>query len=114
MIEICVFPPVTYVAAQLGDREAELNVSLRAIKKGKQPCLFFDSVGFWRNAKRKISHWSRMMVLRTGKYLLTASIILITGMKGPLLLGRSHRGGSQAWLCIRITWEPRPHHRPTK
>ena len=69
---------------------------------GQQPCLFFALVGFWRNAKRKISCWSRMRLLRTGRYLLTVSIIQSTYMKGPLWLGRSQKVVALNWLCLRI------------
>lgn len=48
----------------------------KAIKdKGEQPYLFFALVGFWRNAKKKISHRPRRTVLRTEKYSLTVNIL---------------------------------------
>lgn len=108
VVRICVFLSIIYIEAKLREKQRESNISPK-VSKGKQSCLFFASLEFRRNIKRKVNHWSKRMLLRTQKCLPTACII----HEGSHV-AKSWRGDCQAWLCIWITWELRPHHGPTK
>ena len=70
----------------------------RAFKdQGQQPRLFFALVGFWRNAKGKISHWSRMRLLRAGKYLRCKHHIDYL-YEGPAVAGKV----SEGWWLLSL------------
>lgn len=58
-------------------------ISHKVLKgRGNESCLFFASVEFWRNLKRKVNHKVNHKVLRAEKFLPTTSFILTSEAQG--------------------------------